>query len=93
MVVSHRRRDRDERCPQQPPSLESLGEYVTRANVDWFAIFPDTLTERENAEDKVENGVEKGTFSISTLVIDIRGPTGSELFLGTQQLKGGPVGC
>ncbi len=28
--------------------LEALGEYVTRANVDWFAIFPETLTEREN---------------------------------------------
>jgi hypothetical protein len=28
--------------------LEAIGEYVTRANVDWFAIFPDTLTEREN---------------------------------------------
>jgi hypothetical protein len=28
--------------------LEALGEYVTRANVDWFAIFPETLTEREH---------------------------------------------
>lgn len=28
--------------------LESLGEYVTRANVDWFAVFPETLAERES---------------------------------------------
>ncbi len=28
--------------------LESLGEYVTRANVDWFAVFPDKLAELEN---------------------------------------------
>ena len=27
--------------------LESLGDYVTRANVDWFAIFPDKLAEFE----------------------------------------------
>ena len=25
--------------------LEALGEYVTRANVDWFAVFPEKLTE------------------------------------------------
>lgn len=28
--------------------LEALGEYVTRANVDWFAVFPGKLTELEN---------------------------------------------
>jgi len=27
--------------------LESLGDYVTRANVNWFAIFPDKVTEFE----------------------------------------------
>lgn len=25
--------------------LEALGEYVTRANIDWFAVFPDKLAE------------------------------------------------
>jgi hypothetical protein len=28
--------------------LQVIGEYVTRANVDWFAIFPETLAERDN---------------------------------------------
>lgn len=28
--------------------LEAHGEYVTRANVDWFAVFPEKLTELEN---------------------------------------------
>ncbi len=28
--------------------LEALGDYVTRANVDWFAVFPEKLTELEN---------------------------------------------
>ena len=28
--------------------LEALGDYVTRANVDWFAVFPEKLAELEN---------------------------------------------
>lgn len=28
--------------------LEALGEYVTRANIDWFAVFPDKLADLEN---------------------------------------------
>jgi predicted restriction endonuclease len=27
--------------------LETLGDYVTRANIDWFAVFPDKLAEFE----------------------------------------------
>ena len=27
--------------------LEAIGDYVTRANVDWFAVFPDKLAEFE----------------------------------------------
>lgn len=46
--------------------LEALGEYVTRANVDWFAIFPETLAERENvaaANGRASNLVVYGTRS------------------------------
>ena len=28
--------------------LEALGEYVTRANVDWFAVFPEKLAELDD---------------------------------------------
>lgn len=50
--------------------LESIGEYVTRANVDWFAIFPDKLTEQETIA--AQNGRESNLVVYRTRSADKR---------------------
>ena len=50
--------------------LEAIGDYVTRANVDWFAVFPDKLAEFEQVA--AENGRESHLIVYRTRSDDVR---------------------
>ena len=50
--------------------LESIGDYVTRANINWFAVFPDKLAEMEQTAS--ENGRESHLIVYRTRSDDAR---------------------